>query len=560
MYVFTDAELPLQRIYRWEREQARKIFLTQPFGGGNVRDWTWAEAVGEARRIATYLKNQNWEPGTHVAILSKNCAWWVMADMAIWMAGHVSVPIYPTLKGESICQILQHSDARACFIGAVDEKAGTASMIPAGVQCIRFPTATVNGLPGWDAVASGSAPLTGNPVREENELATIIYTSGTTGLPKGVMHSFSGLRHVGWCTTHRLGEQEDQRFLSYLPLAHILERGGVEMAAILLARSRIYFTEGLETFLNDLKRAQPTIFLSVPRVLLKLQQGVFAKAPKQKLDRLFRIPLLGSLVKKRILRQIGLDETRHAASGAAPLPVDTLQWYRNLGLDLAEGYGMTETMITHLPMPGNARPGWVGIPFEGVECKAGENSELLVKSPMNTIGYYKDPQATSQSFTPDGYFRTGDIVDLEPNGELRIVGRLKEQFKTSRGKYVAPAPIEGRLVAHPAVEACCVMGSGQPNPFAIVLLSPEAREQSLAPDSKKTLEHSLREQLEKVNAQLETHERLKFIAIAADAWTVGNGLLTPTMKIKRGALENRYQSLISAWETTSSSVVWESAS
>jgi len=558
MCTLTEDDLPLQSIYRFERERAQHIFLTQPFDGGQVRDWTWSQAVVEARRMATYLKAQNWEPGTRVAILSKNCAWWILADMAIWMAGYVSVPIYPSLKAQTIRHILEHSGAKACFIGATDEGDAGSLAIPAGVVSIRFPTEPTGDYTDWDALVASSLPLEGFPVRAAGDLATIIYTSGTTGLPKGVMHTFAAFSYNVKVIAPLLRMTAEERILSYLPLAHIVERIGTESLFIRMG-ARIFFTEGIETFLADLHRARPTIFLSVPRLLLKFQQGVLAKIPKQKLDRMLRIPLVSGIIKRRILHQLGLSTVVHAACGAAPLPPEILLWFRNLGLNLAEGYGMTETSITNLPAPGTVRAGYVGRPLEGVEMSLGENGELLIKSPMNMLGYYKDPQGTLNSFTADGFFRTGDLASIAPDGQLKIIGRVKEQFKTSKGKYVAPAPIESMLMAHPAVDAGCLMGAGLPSPFAVILLSEEARKRCADPAARAALEESLAAQMAEVNAQLDPHERLKFLAIAEGPWTIGNGLMTPTLKIKRSILEARYQALIDDWNNRNEPIVWESA-
>jgi len=278
-------DLPLQRIYRWERERPETIFLTQPFGGGNVRDWTWGQAVAEIRRIATWLKAQDWEPGSRVAILSRNCAWWIMADLAIWMAGHVTVPIYPSLKAQSIRQILEHCAAKACFLGATDEREATEDGIPAGVACVHFPTAVPNEAPAWDVLVTANRPMSGYPVRGGDELSTIIYTSGTTGTPKGVMHTFNTFGYDAKVLAELIRLNSKERVLSYLPLAHIVERAGMEGTAVYLGY-RVFFSEGIDTFLTDLSRAKPTIFLSVPRLLLKFQQGVFAKIPERKLERL----------------------------------------------------------------------------------------------------------------------------------------------------------------------------------------------------------------------------------------------------------------------------------
>jgi long-chain acyl-CoA synthetase len=558
MLAVSEEDLPLQRIYRWERERAEREFLTQPYSGGKVRDWTWAQAVGEARRMAAWLQSQPWEPGTRVAILSKNCAWWIMADMAIWMAGYVSVPIYPSLQARSVRQILEHSDAKACFLGATDEK-DMSAMIPDGVVCVGFPTAVPSNHTLWDTIVSEVRPIPGNPTRAPGDLATVIYTSGTTGAPKGVMHSFGAFAYFTKAGADLLSLGGEERMLSYLPLAHIVERSAMEMLAYFLG-FRVFFTEGVESFLTDLHRARPTLFLSVPRLLLKFQQGVFAKIRKERLDRLLGTAILNRYIKRRILRTLGLETVRFAACGAAPLPPEILLWYRNLGLELAEGYGMTEILITHVGKPGCVRVGCVGRAVEGVEAKIGENGELMVRSPMNMLGYYKDQQGTLDSFTPDGFFRTGDIGVIEPDGQLRIIGRIKEQFKTSKGKYVAPAPIESKLAAHPAVEACCLMGAGLPSPFAILLLSAEAKKQYADGEARKALERSLRAQMEEVNAQLDAHERVAFIGIVDGPWTVGNGLITPTLKIRRAALEGRYETLVDEWKKTESPIVWESAS
>src|SRR6516164_2605470 len=495
-----EDDLPLPRVYRWERERAGCIFLTQPFAGGKVREWTWAQAADEARRMAAYLEAQDWEPGSQVAILSRNSAWWLMADLAIWMAGHVSVPIYPSLKARTVRHILEHSESKACFLGPTDEKEMASCGVPSGVHRICFPTVPSGVDPTWETVIATHPPISASPIRPADNLATIIYTSGTTGKPKGVMHRFGAFSAFAKSATELLGLTAEERLLSYLPLAHIVERSACEALGLRLG-FHIFFTEGVETFLTDLRRARPTLFVSVPRLLLKFRQGVFHKIPKHHLDKLLRIPLANRMVKKRILRQLGLHTARYAASGSAPLPIEILLWYRNLGLELFEGYGLTETLVTHIQQPGLVRPGYVG----------------------------------------------------------GAIDRVKEQFKTSKGKYVAPAPIESELMAHPAIETCCVMGAGLPSAFAIVVLSPDARQGCVGADERKALEESLRARMEEVNTQLDPHERLNFIAIVDGPWTIGNELITPTLKIKRAAVEGRYQPFLDQWERNNRPVVWESA-
>jgi long-chain acyl-CoA synthetase len=556
-FAMTQDDLPLQSLYRWERERGDIVYFTQPHSGGSVRYWTWAAAAQETRRIAAHLEAQNWERGTRVAIVAKNCAWWIMADLAIWMAGHVSVPIYPSLKPQSVRRLLEHSECKACFLGATEDGRMSQLGVPAGVYRITFPTAAERGDIAWEAVVRAAEPLSGHPTRSADDLATIIYTSGTTGLPKGVMHRFGALAADAIALRESVQANTRDRFVSYLPLAHILERAGLEVSTLLVG-AQVFFVESIDTFVTDLKRARPTILLSVPRLLLKFQQGVFEKVSRQKLEKRLHIPLIRHLVKKKVLGALGLDQARLVACGGAPLPVDVMMWYRNLGLDLAEGYGMTETMITHLPRQGEVKPGYVGPALEGVETQIAQNGELMVKSPMNMIGYYKDPDGSREAFDVDGFFKTGDLASMDPDGQTRIIGRLKEQFKTSKGKYVAPAPIEGRLMEHPAVEACCLMGAGLPSPFALVVLHPESREECVDSVTRRHLEQSLEVQLKEVNASLDSHERVAFLAVVEGPWSIDNGLITPTLKIRRTNLEARYLECIDAWRAQNRIVVWES--
>ena len=541
-------DLPLQRLYHLEHGRANEIYLTQPMGGGVVRDLTWREAVDEARRMAAHLQSRGWEPGSRIAILSKNSAWWLLADYAIWMAGHISVPIYPTLTAESVRQILDHSGAKACFVGKLDAWETMKPGIPASVYCIATPLAPRTDYAQWDEIIRSTPPLAGSPVRAAEDLATIIYTSGTTGMPKGVMHSFGSIGMAAKIATEAFGTRADDRVISHLPLAHVGERFAIE-AASLQAGFRIFFAESLETFAQDLQRARPTMFGTVPRLWTKFQQAVFSKKPKPELDRLFRLPIIGRLVKKKILKALGLDQVRFAFSGAAPLPPEMLAWYRDLGLSLMELYGMTENFaISHCTRPGRVRIGYVGEPYDGVQVKLSQIGEVLIKSPCNMLGYYKEPGLTRDAFTEDGYLRTGDVGEIDEMNRLKITGRAKEQFKTSKGKYVAPAPIENKLGAHPKIEACCVTGVSFPQPFAIVMLPLGEYERCREPAARGELTRSLQAHLEAVNPQLDPHEQLEFLAVVPEQWTVDNGFITPTFKVKRAVIEQHYGRYFKDWE------------
>ena len=557
------AKLALQRLYHWEQTAPSRVVLTQPMGGGAVSTFTWAQVLDSTRRMAAHLKSQGLQPGERVALISKNTAWWLMADFAIWLAGGVSVPLYPTLAAETIRQILAHSEARWLFIGKLDGWDGMRAGVPTGLPCIRLPLAPpVSSMPAgteeWDAIIARTPPLQGNPVRDGDELSTIMYTSGTTGAPKGVMHSFATF---AWSTEAGLKRvakiDENARMLSYLPLSHVAERTLVEHG-LLATGMQIFFADSLDTFAQDLQRARPTAFFSVPRLWVKFQQGVNAKMPQAKLDRLLKIPLINRIVRKKILGALGLDQCTFAAGGAAPMPPQLLNWYVRLGLPIVEVYGMTENCgVSHATLPGVQRPGTVGPVYDGVQCKIDPaNGEILVKSDGLMLGYYKEPELSAQAITPDGWLHTGDKGAIDAEGNLKITGRVKDLFKTSKGKYVAPAPIEDKLVMHSAVEACCVTGANLGQPLAVVMLNANAIGSSRDPAGREALKASLAAHLKSVNATLDPHEQLDSLIVVTDPWTVDNGFITPTFKVKRNRVEEVYGARYEAWARSHQMVIW----
>jgi long-chain acyl-CoA synthetase len=560
--------LALQRLYHWEKSTPDKLLFTQPYegaakGAGQVRTWSWKQAVDETRRMAAHLKGLGLPPRSHIALISKNTAHWLMTDWAIWMAGHVSVPLYPTLAADTIRQILEHSEAKLLFVGKLDGWDGMKAGVPAGMKCVTHPLAPPNAVPGapaWDDIVAKTAPMTESPVRGADEMATIIYTSGTTGMPKGVMHSFGTLMLGCNAGLARIGVTGDDRMLSYLPLSHIVERVLVEHGT-LKAGMQVFFAESLDTFTTDLQRARPTLFFSVPRLWVKFRQGVEKKMPPAKLERLLKIPILSGIVRKKILGALGLDKCRFAAGGAAPMPAELLRWYVKLGLDLIEGYGMTENCgASHATLPGKSRPGTVGLPYEGVQCRIDPTSgEIQVKCAWNMLGYYKEPEQSKAAFTDDGWLKTGDKGALDPEGNLRITGRVKDLFKTSKGKYVAPAPIEDRLVMHSMVEACAVTGANLGQPLGIVMLNVDAIAKAASPDGRKEIESSLGEHLTTINDKLDPHEQLDCVVVVTEPWSVDNGFITPTFKVKRNRIEEVYGPNYEKWVGSRRKVVWQAA-
>ncbi len=552
--------LVLDMVYRWEKAFPNKLYMTQPIAGNEVQTYTWSEMMREVRRMAGYLKSLDLPQRSHIALLSKNCAQWIMADLAIWMAGHVSIPLYPTLNADTVRYILDHSEAKFVFVGKLDDWERMREGVPDSLPGLAFDLAPEHALeryPSWYETVKQSTPIAGEVHREASELASIVYTSGSTGKPKGVMLSFQAMSLASKGVTNSLNIHHDDRMLSYLPLSHVFERFVVQMGS-LRSGFQLFFAETLDTFVADLNRAKPTLFMAVPRIWSKFQSGIFAKMPPKKLSRLLKIALLNRFIKRKILRTLGLEHVRYAGSGSAPLSADILDWYRSLGLELLEGYGMSENFgYSHMSQPGRSRLGYVGEPLPGVDCRIAADGEIQVKSVTNMIGYYKAEDKTAEAFTDDGYLKTGDRGELDESGRLKITGRTKELFKTSKGKYVAPAPIENKLITHPDIDMVCVSGANQPQPHALVVLTEANQPRQNDSAFKEQLEQSIAEKIVEVNRTLDPHEHLSFVAVVSHAWTIENGFLTPTLKLKRDVVEAAYADKLDGWYARRQKVVFE---
>ncbi|MCK0165271.1 AMP-binding protein [Marinobacter sp. S6332] len=553
----TKNKLPLDMVYHWESVKSNSLYMTQPIGDGKVVEYTWGRAVDEARRMASYLKSLNLPEKSRVGLISKNCAHWIMTDWAIWMAGHISVPLYPTLNADTVKYVLNHAECDVLFVGKLDDWDMMKPGVPESVRCISYPLSPPNDFETWDDIVAKYPPLEENVQRDADELATIVYTSGSTGKPKGVMLSFRNMAFAAEGGMEVLQVGPEERMLSYLPLAHVFERTFVELAS-LYAGFHLFFAESLDTFVDDMKRAQPTLFLSVPRLWVRFQQGVLQKLPQKKLNKLLKIPVVSKLIKKKVLKGLGLDKVKLAGSGSAPLAGDVLDWYRNLGLELLEGYGMSENFAySHINKPGRSRTGYVGESMPGVDTKISPEGEILIKSPATMMGYYKDEENTKSTFTEDGYLKTGDKGEIDEMGRLKITGRMKEIFKTSKGKYIAPAPIENKLMANQSIELVCVSGANQTQPFAMIQLAEGIRPTVGDPNVRKELEAELTELVETVNKTVDPHEQLAFVIIVSDEWTIENSFLTPTLKLKRNVVENTYENQVNEWYAQRKKVVWQ---
>ena len=553
--------LILDYVYDHEVARAESVFLTQPVGNGEVVDYSWARTLDQARRMAAHLKGVGLEPGARIAMLAKNSAHFFMAELAIWMAGGTTVAIFPTESAENVRYVLEHSEASLLFVGKLDTWSMQASAVPVGLPCIALPLAPQTGFETWNAIVARTAPLGGRPARDGGDIAMLLYTSGSTGQPKGVMQSFQSITRAAEGfdrdAASREGEDRAYRVLSYLPLAHAYERACIECIALVSGKGRVFFTESLASFMDDLKRARPTLFVSVPRLWAKFRQGVYATMPAQQLDALLDNPATAPAVGRKVLASLGLDEVTRAASGSAPIPAELIAWYRRLGLNLREGYAMTEDFCySHRSTDTANAPGYVGVPYPEVQVRIDDDGEILIKSPGQMSGYYKRPDLNAESFTDDGFFRTGDLGERNADGLLKLTGRKKELFKTAKGKYVAPAPIENQLNVHPMIELAMVSGVGQPAPYAVLVLDEMLRPKIDDPAVRARVDAELGKLLHDVNEGLAAHERLHVLVVARDPWSIENGCLTPTMKIKRSRIEASVAAQVDAWYGAQVPVLW----
>lgn len=542
---------PLEAFDHWVKKDPSYIFLRQPINRAFI-EYNYADANSQIRKIANSLHQIGIKPGDHVAILSKNCAHWVMADLAIMMAGCVSIPLYATLGADSINEILVHSESKAVIVGKLDDYSKQASGIP-DIPKIGVELYGIKAEHSWEKMVNDNEEIATANVQKAEDLMSIMYTSGTTGTPKGVMHVVGSFTQLINTAIDVFDLPERPRYFSYLPMTHIAERAGIELSAIFRG-STVSFPESLETFAEDLASVQPETFFGVPRIWQKFQEKVLEKMPQKKLDKLLGIPLLGGLVKKKIKKAMGLASSRISFSGAAPIAISLQEWYRKLGIEIHQAYGMTEDCIlSHFNLPGKNKFGTVGMALPGVTGKLSEEDEILIKSNCLMKGYFKNPEKTAEMFTEDGFLRTGDIGEYDHDGFLRITGRLKDQFKTDKGKYISPAPIELALSKNNDIEQVCIVGTGIPQPIALIIPSETGKAKT-----KEDFDASIWNSISEVNPSLEGYEQLSKAVIMKEEWSVDNGLMTPTLKVKRNRVESIHMPMYPQWFEEPDKVVYES--
>ena len=568
-----------------------KLMMTSKVGGEwksySTKEFT--EAVDQASRALLEL---GVKAGDKVALISHNnrCEWNIM-DHALLQIGAVDVPIYPTMTEADYEYIFNHSESIYCFVSN-DELYQKVTNILSKCEHMKkvFTFEQYKGMNHWSEVLALGADQTrqadvekARDAVKQEDLATIIYTSGTTGLPKGVMLSHKNVVSNVIAATPRIPGlvKGEAKTLSFLPVCHSFER--FIQYLYMYNGASIYFAESIETIKADLNYCQPTIFTAVPRLLEKFFDGIVANGtsagglktkifewavslalqwePEQANGGFYhwKLGIADKLVFSKVRAALGLTQIKAVASGSAALQPRLARFFNGIGVPILEGYGLTETApvisVNTTAEPGMIRIGAVGKVIDGVEAKIAEDGEILAKGPNIMMGYYKQPELTAEVMTGE-WFHTGDIGVIE-DGFIRITDRKKEMFKTSGGKYVAPQLIENELKASHLIEQSMVIGSGRKFPAAICILNePGVKEWCSRHDIEYTsikemaLNQQVRDRVwkdvERANSSFGKWEQVKKIIIDTDEFTVDNGCLTPTFKVKRKPILAKYEEQIEA--------------
>ncbi|WP_072668833.1 AMP-binding protein [Vibrio injensis] len=544
---------PNEMILTWAQTRPNEVYLKQIINRQFV-EYTFAQVADQALRLVSALRALGAEPGDKVALISKNCAEWFICDLAIMLGDYVSVPIFPTASADTIEYCTSHSESKIVIVGKLDDGKATAQVLAKMPELISialpYTSAPACQHQYLDLIAQ-YPPSEERPEHYDEKLMSIVYTSGTSGVPKGAMLTYGAFAWAVQQLIAQIGIQKDDRLFSYLPLAHITERvyilGTSIQGGVLTA-----FPESLDTFIEDVKMHRPTLFISVPRLWTLFQQRIQDKLPQKKLNILLKIPFINSLIKRKLADGLGLDKARVLGCGSAPVSPALLEWYHSLGLNITEAWGMTESFAySTINYPFRAdKIGTVGHAGPGVRLKITDDGEILVHSKGVFSGYYKNDIASKEAFDAQGWLHTGDLGSIDSDGYLTIQGRIKDTFKTAKGKFVSPVPIEKKLYEYSRVEMLCLIGLGLPAPILLVV------PHNFSDFDRERYERTTKRVIEKMNTQLESHEQIKGVLMIKDPWSIDNGILTPTLKIKRHVLEQKYHDMGQNWPKDQL-VVWE---
>jgi long-chain acyl-CoA synthetase len=558
---------------------------------------TWDGYATAVRHLAAGLIHLGLAPGDRVGVLSGNRREWHLADLGILAAGGVTVPVYPTNSSSQVAYVLGHSGCRFVFVEDLDQLSKVLlrrEEVPQLERAFVFDRGEgldhefVGDLEDLDALAAEE--LAEHPTVLEDrahamhadDLATIVYTSGTTGRPKGVMLTHGNIAANIDNITRVVPIGPDDRFLSFLPLSHIAERTVSDFGEV-LAGGETWFAESLASVQEDLQSCRPTVFFAVPRVWEKFREGVKEKVhglpkperalaerylhlaarkgrvtgsgPVLSLMETAQYKALDALIGRTIRSELGLDKARHLVSGAAPVHPDLLRWFHGLGLPVAEVYGQTENCgVTTMNPPGGVRIGTVGPAVPGVELRIADGGEILARGANVTHGYYRDEAGSAELIDPEGWMHSGDLGTLDADGYLSITGRKKDLIINASGKNISPQEIETRLRYEPLISQAVVVGDGRPYLTALLTLDADAVHEWAAEHGRSgTIEalsddpevlKEVAESVDRVNLEHARVEGIKRWHLLPHDLTVAGGELTPTLKVKRQVVAERYADVI----------------
>lgn len=554
MNTLDTAQLTMVDLFlKHELETPHATFLRQPTGS-SWKEYSWSEVWKTASKVVAAMQKAGLKKGDRVAILSQNCAEWIICDLAIMMGGFISVPLYANVNASTMHDILVHSESKLLFVGKLNpiDWDNVRMSVPESVLLVSMNGYDKENLLSWSQFMQADKDAT-LATPSTNDILTIIYTSGTTGTPKGVIHTHrSIINAIQTAADVVLLNRKGNRFFSYLPLSHAAERGLVEFGAMYCGGT-ISFVESQDTFVRNIKETLPTHFFGVPRIWEKFQSRILEILPEQKLKILLRLPIISFLVKSKIRKSLGLNKALILLSGAAPISPDLIRWYKRINIYIQEAYGMSENFSVCAINPADdIRVGTVGKIFENQEIKIDpQTNEVIQKCDWLMQGYYKDPKLTEETIQ-SGYLYTGDVGELSKDGYLKITGRVKDIFKTSKGEYIAPAPIEKQFLAHEEVDQACVMGSTYPLAFIIVVLSPVGKTMN-----RDAINRLLLDTLNQYNQSCMPYQALQKVIVAKEEWTIENDLFTPTLKMKRSALAKKYEAAMEPIYLAQEKVSWE---
>ena len=558
---------------------------------------SWADYATAVEEAAVGLMALGVEPGDRVAVLSSNRPEWHIADLAIMSAGAVTVPVYPTSSSSQVAYVLDNSDARVCFVDDTEQLAKVllhVASLPMLERIVSFGAAAgldrASVLITLDDLRAGADAPSLLDARVDalspDDLATLVYTSGTTGPPKGVCITHRNITFTLDSVDSILDLSPGDRLLSYLPLSHIAERATSHFGVV-QAGGETWFARSLATVADDLQACRPTIFMAVPRVWQKLHDVIIDELdaipvhlggpldrlvaaatdptrPRRSLKGLATRVAAGvanQTIGRAVRRKLGLDQARFVVSAAAPIHVDLVRWFHGIGLPIAEVYGQTEDCGPATINPPDAiRVGSVGRAIPGVEIRAANDGELLVRGDSVCAGYFRMPDATAELIDAAGWMSTGDLGRIDDDGYVWLTGRKKDLIINAAGKNIAPSEIEARLSMEKLVGQAVVIGDGRRYLTALLTLDADAAAEWAdhhgASDDIADLIHDARVRDEidaavgRVNREHAPVEQIKYWRLLPSPLTVEGGELTPTYKVKRTVVAERYADLVETMYVT----------